>query len=111
MGSHLMTWQDVRQVPVVQREVHLHIKLVSPGACEEEALEVDNQHLRHGPQVQLLVGLHVALALAAEPAILCLQLLSSLESLHNHRTKVVDSHNGYFVVIYNHMGWVTVCLW
>ena len=50
----------------------MDIELVTAGASEEEAFEVNDKDLREGPQVQLLVGLHVALALAAKPAVLCL---------------------------------------
>lgn len=90
--GYLLPWEDARQVPVLQRELDLNIKLVAPGACEEEPFEVDDQHLWHSPQVQLLVGLHVALAVAAEPAVLGLQLFSSLESLHGQKPSVVRRH-------------------
>jgi len=47
----------------------LDVKLVTACSSEEKALEVDHKHLWDSPEVQLLVGLHVALALAAEPAV------------------------------------------
>ena len=69
IDSLAMSWVDNvgGHVQVLERELYHGVDLVPPVSVVGEPLEVDDQHLRQAPEVELLGGLLVLLTIGTVP--------------------------------------------